>query len=87
MEHLDFEVEVGAGSGADYPVAVLHSPAGEARATMRFPFDELELKNRLMAIQLALLSSGRGTRRVTPEHESDVREFDCSRVLSGGSWR
>ena len=37
-DYLDFEVEVGVGSGREYPVAV-RSPAGGARATMRFPFD------------------------------------------------
>ena len=44
MEYLDFELEIQPGSGRDYPVVVLRSPAGEARATMHFPFDPLTLK-------------------------------------------
>ena len=45
--YLDFELEIGHGDGREYPIAVMHSPGGEARATMRFPFDELALENRL----------------------------------------
>jgi len=44
--YLDFELEIGPGSGRDYPVAVIRSPAGEARETMRFPFDDLALESR-----------------------------------------
>ena len=32
LSYLDFELEVGPGSGRDYPVAVVRSPAGEAHA-------------------------------------------------------
>jgi len=39
MDYLDFEIEIGQGEGRDYPVAVIDSPAGEARGTMRFPYD------------------------------------------------
>jgi hypothetical protein len=39
-------------------MAVIRSPAGEARETMRFPFDELALENQLGALQIALLRSG-----------------------------
>ena len=48
MDYLDFDLEIGEGAGREYPVAVLRSPAGEARATMRFPYDELALENRLL---------------------------------------
>ena len=34
MEYLDFELEIGPGLGREYPVAVIRSPAGEARETM-----------------------------------------------------
>ena len=30
--YLDFDLEIGAGDGLTYPLAVLHSPAGNARA-------------------------------------------------------
>ena len=62
-EYLDFEVEIGPGHGREFAVSVLRSPAGEARATMRFPFDELELESRLKDLQIALLRSW-GRRRI-----------------------
>ena len=44
MEPLDFELGIASIAGGDYEVSVLRSPAGEAHATMRFPFDGLELR-------------------------------------------
>ncbi|MBV8957155.1 MAG: hypothetical protein JO087_00185, partial [Actinobacteria bacterium] len=75
MENLDFEIEIDLASGRDYPVAVVHSPAGEGRGTLHFPYDELALDNHLTKLQLALLNSGRGQRRVVPAEERTVREF------------
>src|SRR5438093_2858563 len=73
MSYLDFELEVGRGEGGDYPVAVIHSPAGEVRATMRFPFDGPTLTNRLQALEIALLRSS-GTRRRAVTHEEQIVE-------------
>jgi hypothetical protein len=89
MDHLDFEIEIDLTSGREYPVSVIHSPGGEAHATMRFPFDELALENRLQALQIALLSSGRGRRRVVPAEETTVREFGATlhRALFAGEIR
>jgi outer membrane protein assembly factor BamD (BamD/ComL family) len=75
MKYLDFELEIGIGEGRYYPVAVIESPAGEARETMRFPFDQVILENRLQALQLALLRSGGKRRRVPSREESVVQEF------------
>ena len=78
MDYLDFELEIGPGSGRDYPVAVVRSPAGEARGTLRFPFDTLALENRLQALQIALLRSGGAggpRRRVQPPQEASVEDF------------
>jgi hypothetical protein len=44
MDYLDFAIEISSGSGRDYLVAVVRSPAGEAHETMCFPFGELELR-------------------------------------------
>ena len=75
MNYLDFELEISPGIGRDYAVTVVHSPAGEARATMRFPFDKLELENTLLKLQNALLRSGGQHRaNLTPERQS-VQEF------------
>jgi len=39
MEYETLELEIGAGRGREYPVAV-RSLAGEAHAMMQFPFDQ-----------------------------------------------
>lgn len=75
MDYLDFELEIGQGSGRDYAVAVLHSPAGEARATMHFPFDHLALENHLKDLKIALLGSGGSRRRIASSEERAVQEF------------
>jgi len=58
MEYLDFELRVSPGTGRDYPVFVVRSPAGETGGTMHFPFDPLELVNELRGIEIAVLRSG-----------------------------
>ena len=74
-EYLDFELEIGLGQGRDYPVAVLRSPAGEARATMHLPFDELALDRHLDKLQIALLRSGGKRRRALTQEQQDVQDF------------
>jgi len=75
LAYLDFELEIGAGSGREYPVAVIRSPAGEARETMRFPFDELALENRLKDLQIGLLRSGGKRRQMLSSEEQTVQDF------------
>jgi hypothetical protein len=75
LRYLDFELEIGPGSGRDYPVAVVRSPAGEARETMHFPFDELALENHLNKLQIALLRSGGNRRRIPSPEEQTVQGF------------
>ncbi|MGH9282305.1 MAG: CHAT domain-containing protein, partial [Acidimicrobiales bacterium] len=76
MEHLDFEISVGDGEGQDYHVEVLRSPAGEAQQRMTFPFSQLDLRDRLKTLEIALLRSSSPTRRrVETSSEKEVREF------------
>jgi formylglycine-generating enzyme required for sulfatase activity len=75
MTYLDFELEIGTGRGRQYPVAVTHSPAGEAHATMHFPYDALSLEKRLAVLQNALLDSGGGFRHFPSPEELVVRNF------------
>ena len=75
MDYLDFELEIQPGSGRDYPVAVLRSPAGEAHATMHFPFDQLALENHLLKLHNALLRSGGNRRSVPSLEEQTVQNF------------
>ena len=75
MEYLDFDLEVTAADGGAFAVRVLRSPAGEAIGTMRLPFDELVLQNRLQALQIALLRSGTTRRRVDTAESHTVAQF------------
>jgi hypothetical protein len=75
MDYFDFEIVIGEGTGRTYPVTVVHSDAGEASATMSFPFDEKDLKYHLSQLQVALLRSGGTRRRFLLPEESTVREF------------
>lgn len=76
LEYEDFELLIGIQqTDGHYPVAVIRSPAGEARGSMRFSFSELELENRLLHLRNALLLSGEKYRdAITPEKQT-VRQF------------
>jgi len=74
MQYLDFDVEIGAGTGRDYPVAV-RSPAGETRTSMHFPFDTLALDNYLTKLQNALLRSGGLGRQALSSEVQAVQDF------------
>lgn len=75
LDYLDFEIEIGSGSGREYPIAVVRSAAGEARETMHFPFDELTLENQLLSLQNALLRSGGKRRQILLPGEQKVQNF------------
>ena len=72
---LDFEIEIGNGIGREYPIAVIHSPGGEAREQMVFPFDELALESRLKDLQIALLRSGGQRRLLLTPQEVTIQDF------------
>ncbi|HSH81892.1 MAG TPA: CHAT domain-containing protein [Herpetosiphonaceae bacterium] len=74
-DYLDFELEIGAGVGRQYPVAVVHSPAGEVHGTMHFPFDDLALDNQLKGLENALLRSGGRRRKLPSEQDRAVQDF------------
>ncbi|MEJ2737482.1 MAG: hypothetical protein P8189_28650, partial [Anaerolineae bacterium] len=76
--YLDFELEIGQGTGREYPVTLLRSPAGDAHATLHFPFDELALDLRLGKLQIALLRSGGKHRRAPSEEEQAVQDLGRS---------
>ncbi len=58
MDYLDFDVEVSQGVAGAYEVTVLRSPAGEASAAMRLPFDHAGMQGRINALQAAMFRSG-----------------------------
>ena len=75
ITYLDFEIVISPKEGCDYWVNVVHSPAGEARAVMRFPFDELALDSGLKDIKIALLSSNTKRRLSLLPNEQSVQDF------------
>jgi WD40 repeat protein len=74
LEYLDFDVEIAKARGRSYAVEV-RSPAGEARATMRFPFDASDLQTQVMQLQQALLRSRGSSGQGTMPEEQGVQEF------------
>lgn len=75
MDYLDFELHIAPGSGGEYGVLVVKSPAGEASGVLKFPFDTLALENHLKGVEIAVLKSGSIRRDIvmaTPEKESVV---------------
>jgi hypothetical protein len=74
-QYLDFELEMREGNATGYDVVVVKSPAGETRTAVTFPFGELELKNHLQALQIALLRSGGNRRRILTPEEQTVKTF------------
>jgi WD40 repeat protein len=76
LRYLNFDLDIGMGQGREYPLAVVQSPAGELLSqTLRFPFDELALENRLKDLQIALLRSGGQHRRIPSREEQAVQGF------------
>jgi hypothetical protein len=65
-------VEIGAKDDNGYPLAVLHSPAGNARSRLRLTLSGLELENRLLALEKALARSGGQRRKVLSADERTV---------------
>jgi len=74
MDYDNFEIEVELATGREFEVSV-RSRAGEASQTMRFPYDQLALDNRLKDLQIALLRSGGRTRRLNSPEEQAVQNF------------
>ena len=74
-QYLDFGLEIGEENEPHKYVVAARSSEGEAREEMRFPFDERELKERLQALEIALLRSGSTRRRLGTREDRTVQEF------------
>jgi predicted ATPase len=70
ISYLDFDVEIRAGSGAEYLV-VARSPAGEAYSTLKLPFAGRALELLLESLQSEL----RGPAKGSGGQETAVQEF------------
>jgi hypothetical protein len=74
----DFEVEIGIGTGLEYPVAVIRSSAGEVHETMHFPFDKLALESRLK--DLKIMRGYNAFRRRTFGCQLRWTDYTCARL-------
>lgn len=74
MQYFDFDLEIGAGLGGDYPV-MARSSAGEARGTMRFPLDDSTLKEFLKNLRLVLRQTSKVPDQVFSSKEYLIRDF------------
>lgn len=73
MDYLDFDLEIETGNQNTYPL-VAHSSARQAKATMCFPFDPMELENYRLKLLLAL--QPRTIRLRKPSQlEAPIQEF------------
>lgn len=74
MTTLDFELEIGSGTGGIYPV-VARTPAGEAATSMRMPVTPVELDHQLSVVRDKVLASSAVMRRAPTADEEPVREL------------
>ncbi len=74
MSTLDFELEIGLGTGETYPV-LARAPGGEVPAQLRLPVPLAELDRQLVVIRGAVLASSAVTRRLPTGDEQPVRQL------------
>ena len=95
LEFHAFDIEIGAGDGYTYPVAVLNSPAGEARLEIEWPFSSSELAHWLNDLEAARFADNdQGTEALAREFggmlfdalmQGDIRSrYDVSRQMASG---
>lgn len=83
MDYLDFELHISPGSGRQYPVTLVKSPAGVASGTLQFPFDTLALEHQLRGLELAVLKSGSLRRDIVLGSPETASVADFGRQLFG----
>jgi CHAT domain-containing protein len=76
-QYLEFEIHIAPGSGQDYPVVVMKSPAGEATGTLRIPFDPAQLASQLHGIETAVRDSAFPVRGIAMDEtvKASVKDF------------
>ncbi|MGH3869459.1 MAG: CHAT domain-containing protein [Pseudonocardiaceae bacterium] len=74
MNTLNFELEIGSGTGYMYPV-VARAPGGEATTTMRLPLTLAELDHHLAVVRDKVLASSAVLRGAPTADERPVREL------------
>lgn len=80
-QYLDFEIHIAPGSGQDYPVVVMKSPAGETTGTLRIPFDPSQLASQLQGIETAVRDSAFPVRGVAMNEGAKASVKDFGKLL------
>lgn len=80
-QYLDFEIRIAPGSGQDYPVVVLKSPAGETTGILRLPFDPAQLASQLQGIETAVRDSAFPVRGIAMDESVKASVKDFGTVL------
>lgn len=77
ISYLDFEIEIGTPTAEGQSVAVLRSPAGEARAALTLPFTGAQIDEQRHALEAAVLAARdiQGAPAGSPPAPPDVRAF------------
>jgi hypothetical protein len=81
IQYLDFEIHIAVGTGQDYPVSVIKSPAGEASGTLRIPLDPSQLSGQLQGIEAAVKESAFPVRGVAMDESSKASVKDFGKLL------
>ena len=80
-QYLDFEIRIAPGSGQDYPVVVLKSPAGETTGILRLPFDPSQLASLLQGIETAVRDSAFPVRGIAMGETQTASVKDFGKLL------
>ncbi len=75
VDYLNFDLDIGQGSGRKYPMTARSPTGGEVHAEMRFPFVKGVLESKLKDIELVLYTSGGTRRRINSPEEQTVQDF------------
>lgn len=83
MDYLDFELRIAPGSGRQYAVSLVKSPAGVATGTLQFPYDTIALEHQLRGLELAVLKSSTLRRDILTASPETDSVSDFGRQLFG----
>lgn len=80
-QYLEFEIHIAPGSGQDYPVVVMKSPAGETTGTLRIPFEPSQLASQLQGIETAVRDSAFPVRGIAMDEGGKTSVKDFGKLL------
>src|SRR6266487_906411 len=72
---LNFDIRIHPGNGREYPIVAINPSGERIQITMHFPFDEVELKDYLYDLRLAVLNPTKNPHRVLAQKEQRLQDF------------